>query len=226
MKLKKRKKTNYLMVIIMIVTFTRLIIKDIGEKLSYHIENIVIKNVDKEVYNNIFVTFGVEDLGNEELLNIINLNKNDDGEIISIDYKMDIAYKYLSKCMQVLYDNITSMNMSSFYKTGINNVYYLPLGLVYNNVLMDNLGFRIPCRINFISDIDMGFKTKVKNYGVNNLLIELYVVIDVKNHIMSPSSYKEFGDTYEIIVASKIVMGKIPVYYGDTIEHSSAIVSS
>ena len=32
---------------------------------------------------------------------------------------------------------------------------------------MDNLGFRIPCKIEFISDIDMGFKTKVKDYGVN-----------------------------------------------------------
>ena len=43
---------------------------------------------------------------------------------------------------------------------------------------------------------------------------------------MSPSTYKEFGDTYEIIVASKVVVGKIPVYYGDSIEQSSAIVSS
>jgi hypothetical protein len=84
----------------------------------------------------------------------------------------------------------------------------------------------LSCKINFISDIDMGFKTKVSNYGVNNLLIELYVVIDVKSYIMSPSTYKEFGDTYEIIVASKVVVGKIPVYYGDSIEQSSAIVSS
>ena len=91
---------------------------------------------------------------------------------------------------------------------------------------MDNLGFKIPCKINFISDIDMGFKTKVKNYGVNNLLVELYMVIDIKSFIMSPSTYKEFGETYEIIVASKIVMGRIPMYFGDSIEKSSSIVSS
>jgi sporulation protein YunB len=226
MKLKKRKKNNYLIIFILIFVFSRIILKDIGTKLSYHIENIVIKNVNKSVYNSIFLIFGSDELGDEDLLNAVSLNKNSDGEIVSIDYKMNIAYDILSECMNLLYNDITSLNMDSLYKSGINNVYYLPMGLIYNNILMDNLGFRIPCKIDFISDIDMGFKTKVSDYGVNNLLIELYMVIDVKNYIMSPSTYKEFGEKYEILVASKIVMGRIPSYYGNVIEKSSSIVSS
>lgn len=226
MRLKKKRKTNYLIVLVLIFVISRFIIKDIGNKLSYHIENIVIKNVNKSVYNSIFIIFGSDELGNENLLNAVSLNANNDGEIVSIDYKMNIAYDILSKCMNDLYSDITSLDMDSLYKSGINNVYYLPMGLIYNNVLMDNLGFRIPCKIDFISDIDMGFKTKVKNYGVNNLLIELYIVIDVKNFIMSPSTYKEFGETYEILVASKIVMGRIPMYFGDSMEKSSTILSS
>ncbi len=226
MKLKCKRKNNYLIILLLIGLFTCYIVKEIGSRLSYHIENIVIKNVNKEIYNNIFVIFGSEELGDENLLDVITLNMNSNVEVISVDYKLNIAYEYLSKSMEVLYDTITGMNMSSLYKTGINNVYYLPMGLIYNNVLMDNLGFKIPCKINFISDIDMGFKTKVTDYGVNNLLVELYMVIDVKSYIMSPSSYKEFGEKYEIIVASKVVVGKIPVYYGDTIEKSSSIVSS
>ena len=43
---------------------------------------------------------------------------------------------------------------------------------------------------------------------------------------MAPNSYKEFNNSYEIIAASKVVMGKIPLYFGDTMEQSSAIVSS
>jgi sporulation protein YunB len=226
MRLKKKKKSNYLIVLLFIFILSRFILKDIGDKLSYHIENIVIKNVNKSIYNSIFVIFGSEELGDEKLLSAINLNQNNDGEIISIDYKMNVVYDILSDCMNNLYDDIANLDMDSLYKSGINNVYYLPVGLIYNNILMDNLGFRIPCKIEFISDIDMGFKTKVKDYGVNNLLIELYIVIDVKNFIMSPSTYKEFGETYEILVSSKIVMGRIPMYYGGTMEKSSTIVSS
>ena len=94
------------------------------------------------------------------------------------------------------------------------------------NLLFNNFGFKIPCRVEFVHDMDMGFKTKVTNYGVNNLLIELYIVIDIKSYIMAPNSYKEFNNSYEIITASKVVMGKIPLYFGDTMEQSSAIVSS
>ena len=226
MKLKKRKKTNYLIIVILILVFSRFILRDVGSKLAYHIENIVIKFVNKSVYNSIFVIFGSDELGDEKLLDTIDLKMNNEGEVVSVDYKMNIAYDILSNCMNELYSDIVDLSMDSLYKSGINNVYYLPMGLIYNNVLMDNLGFRIPCKINFISDVDMGFKTKVRDYGINNLLVELYTVIDVKNFIMSPSTYKEFGEKYEILVASKIVVGRVPAYYGGGIEKSSSIVSS
>lgn len=226
MRLKRKRKTNYFIIFLVIFIITRMMLKDIGAKLAYHIENIVIKNVNKSVYNSVFSIVGSDELGSEELLDVISLSKNNDGELISIDYKMNIAYDVLSDCIEDLYNSITSLDMNSLYKSGINNVYYIPMGLIYNNVLLDNLGFRIPCKINFISDIDIGFKTKVKDYGVNNLLIELYLVIDIKNYIMSPSTYKEFGEAYEILVASKIVLGRIPMYYGGIMEKSSSIVSS
>ena len=226
MRLKRKRKTNYFIIFLVIFIITRMMLKDIGGKLAYHIENIVIKNVNKSVYNSVFSIVGSDELGSEELLDVISLSKNNDGEVISIDYKMNIAYDVLSDCMEDLYSSITSLDMNSLYKSGINNVYYIPMGLIYNNVLLDNLGFRIPCKINFISDIDIGFKTKVKDYGVNNLLIELYLVIDIKNYIMSPSTYKEFGEKYEILVASKIVLGRIPMYYNGIMEKSSSIVSS
>lgn len=226
MRLKRKRKTNYFIIFLVIFIITRMMLKDIGGKLAYHIENIVIKNVNKSVYNSVFSIVGSDELGSEELLDVISLSKNNDGEVISIDYKMNIAYDVLSDCIEDLYSSITSLDMNSLYKSGINNVYYIPMGLIYNNVLLDNLGFRIPCKINFISDIDIGFKTKVKDYGVNNLLIELYLVIDIKNYIMSPSTYKEFGEKYEILVASKIVLGRIPMYYNGIMEKSSSIVSS
>ena len=226
MRLKRKRKNNYFIIFLVIFIITRMMLKDIGGKLAYHIENIVIKNVNKSVYNSVFSIVGSDELGSEELLDVISLSKNNDGEVISIDYKMNIAYDVLSDCIEDLYSSITSLDMNSLYKSGINNVYYIPMGLIYNNVLLDNLGFRIPCKINFISDIDIGFKTKVKDYGVNYLLIELYLVVDIKNYIMSPSTYKEFGETYEILVASKIVMGRIPMYFGDSMEKSSTILSS
>lgn len=225
MRFRHKKKTNYFYVVMLILLLTSFLLRKIGDNLLYHIENIVIKNVDKMIYDSIFFTFSNEELGNEELLNVINLNMNKNDEVISVDYKFDIAYKYLSEGMEFLYNDINDIELEGYDKED-GGIYYFPVGLVNNNLLLDNFGFKIPCKVRFVHDMDMGFKTKVTNYGVNNLLIELYIVIDIKSYIMSPNSYKEFKNSYEIIGASKVVMGKIPLYFGDSIEQSSAIVSS
>lgn len=226
MKLKKRKKNKVITIIVMIIFCTWMNIKYIGNRLLPQIENIVEKNVNKGIYNYVFNIFDKDTLINEELLDIINLNMNKDGEVISVDYKFNIAYKYLSNGMDTLYNNISNMKLDIDYNRLDDNIYFVPVGLTQNNMLLDYLGFKIPCKINYLSDIDMGFKTKVSDYGMNNVLIELFLVINVKSDLMSPSSFYQFGNNYEMIIASKIVMGRIPSYYGGTIEKSTAIVSS
>ena len=224
MKLKQRKKSN-LRVLFLIIILTCSMLYIIGDKLLYHIENITMNYVDKAIYKCVFFGLNEETLGSKELLNVINLNKNKDGEVISVDYNMDIAYEVLNKEMELLYLNINAIRLEE-YKMDSNGLYYLPVGLVNDSFVLHNFGFKIPCVINFIHDMDIGFKTKVKNYGVNNLLVELYVSIDIKSIIMVPNSYKVFSNSYEVLVASKVVMGRVPMYMGDVIEQSSAIVSS
>ena len=209
----------------MTIVISFCMLKSISNNILHHIENIVVKNVDRSIYNCIFVTFGSEDLGNKELLDVITLNKDNDGKIISVDYNYSIVYEHLANEMESLYKNVDKIELEGYGKD-VKGIYYFPVGLSYRNILLENMGFKIPMKINFIHDVDMGLKTKVRNYGVNNILIELYVVIDIKSNIMSPSSYKEFSNSYEVVVASKIVVGEIPVYMGDSIEKTEEILTS
>ncbi len=226
MKLKRKKKNKIISTIIMVIICTCLNIRYIGKRLIPHIENVVEKNANRIIYNYVFNIFDRDTLENEELLDIIYLNKNKEGEIISVDYKFNVAYKYLSDGMDTLYNNISNMKIDTDYDRRKDGIYFVPVGLTKNNMLLDYLGFKVPCKIIYLSDIDMGFKTKVQDYGMNNVLVELYLVINVKNDLMSPSSFYEFGNSYEMIVASKVVMGSIPNYFGGTIEKSTSILSS
>lgn len=223
---KRRKKNNIFILLIIIVVNSLLIINFIGKRITPYIEQMVEKYVNRSVYNYVFYAFEREILTDEDLLNIINLNMNSEGEIISVDYKFNIAYDYLSDGMEKLYENISDLQLDFNFYDGDNNIFFVPVGMANKNILLENMGFKVPCKIIFLSDIDMGFKTKVTNYGVNNILVELYLEINVQNDLISPSSFYEFGESYEMPIASKIVVGKIPVYYGDSIEKSSAIVSS
>ena len=102
----------------------------------------------------------------------------------------------------------------------------MKVGLINNNILLENLGFRIPCKVNFVNDIEINFKTKVTDYGLNNVLVELYLVVNVENDLLSPQGHETFKEDYEIVIASKVIMGRIPDYYGGMFEKSSSIVSS
>ena len=225
MKFRKRK-NKWLLYIIMIFFITWKNINYIGNNLIDKIENIVKSNVNKGVYKYVFNMLDRDILEDEELMNVIKLTLNSEDEVVSVDYNFSLAYKYLTDGMNNLYDNLTNIQIDTDYDKREDGIFFVPVGLAYNNMLLDYLGFKIPCKVNYISDVDMGFKTKVSDYGLNNLLIELYLCINVKNELMSPSSFYTFGESYELIIASKIVMGRIPNYLGDTIEKSSSIVSS
>lgn len=225
MRLKKRKHI-IVNTIGLVFLFTMININYINKKLVPFIENIVEKSVNKIIYNYVFYMFDKDTLESEYLLDIIELNKNSDGEIVSIDYNFNIAYKYLGNGMNEFYNNLSNMVIDIDYDTNKDGVYFVPVGLIYNNMLLDYLGFKIPCKIIYLSDIDMSFNTKVTDYGMNNLLIELYLVINVKNDLISPGRFYEFGNKYEMNIASKVVMGRIPDYLGSTIEKSSSILSS
>lgn len=219
-------KTKLLFFALLLFFLTYLFLQNINYKLRPKIENIIETTVNKKVYSYIFSMFSKDTLENENLMDIIYLQKNEKGEIVSVDYRFNKAYEYLSDSMVSLYDHIGNVEFDVAYFDKDKNVFFIPSGMATNNLLLENMGFKIPCKVELLSDTSMGFKTKVSNYGINNILVELYLVIQVKNNIFIPNTSSQFGNTYEIVLASKIVMGEVPAYYGDTIEKMSTIVSS
>ena len=84
----------------------------------------------------------------------------------------------------------------------------------------------VPMKINVVSDMRSNFKTKVVNYGINNVLVELYLVIKIDSWFVNPFNENVFGEEYEYVISSQIINGIIPQYFGGVIEKSSSIVTS
>ena len=94
MKLKRKNKKSRALILIMV--FTLINLSNISKMLKSDLENLVEKNVNKSIYNYIFYMFDKDTLESGNLLDIISLNENSDGELVSVDYKYNIAYKYLN----------------------------------------------------------------------------------------------------------------------------------
>ena len=63
--------------------------------------------------------------------------------------------------------------------------------------------------------------TNIKNYGINNAIIEITLDIIVKEEVILPINTEEIKVTQTIPIAIKIIEGSVPSYYSGEINKSS-----
>ena len=191
-----------------------------------------IASVKLNNYNNeLIMKFITADVLTKNSLNdIIDLVKNNKDEIVAINYNMDLTYDILKNVSESLEQGLNS-NFSKYLNTESSNVengiiMYYPLGIATNNVFINNLGPKVPVKISFLTSLVTGIKTDVSNYGINNVKMSIYVNVDVTNNIIVPLVSKSVTNHYEVLLASKIVMGSVPSYMGNILENKSPIVTN
>lgn len=93
-------------------------------------------------------------------------------------------------------------------KKGI--IYELPFYRVFNNILLGNIGLKIPVRFNVIGQIEGRVVSRLKEYGINNALLEINLEISSKTSVSIPilSNEEEFNTSIPLII--KNIEGEIP----------------
>ena len=103
---------------------------------------------------------------------------------------------------------------------------FVPTGVVFNNAILSNLGPKIPIKVNFLENINAYLDVKVNNYGINNALIKLYIVIEIDEVLEIPIDYNNKKQKYKFLISSSLINGEVPDFLGGTIDSSSLIVKS
>lgn len=103
--------------------------------------------------------------------------------------------------------------------------FYIPLGSIFQNPIFNNKGPQIPVRMEIIGSVLSNISTKVTEYGINNCLIEMYVHVEVKEKVILPVIAKTITITNDLPVSYKVIRGKVPSYYGNSINKDSSIYS-
>ncbi len=159
-------------------------------------------------------------LDNNELFNIA---KNNNGEIESIDFNtkaineaLIVIAKNVRKRLKEVEkgDNLPDEMYSDFLDKRLKNgiIYEVPAGIVFNNSFLSNVGPKIPVKIKYSGNVGLDVKTKVKEYGINSALIEVYIYVEVTQRTILPFQSKDVKLTSEIPVIMKVVKGGVPNY--------------
>lgn len=235
-KLRVRKNIKKSKVILLAVTlvffFTGLIFSIYSNRASEKIVDIANLKLKEYMEGYLSSDIGYDILNGKELDDILVVTKNDNGEILYIDYNLDKAYKVLDIVTTKLNDLITDLEKgnNSFNnkdvisgKEGI--ALKLPLFVSSKNVLIANLGPKIYVPVNFVGSILTNIRSNIVDYGLNNALAELYVTIKLTSNLMLPIDEEKVELEYDVLIASKIINGRVPEVYGGMITSKSSMLS-
>ena len=87
------------------------------------------------------------------------------------------------------------------------------MGNVTGNLFLENLGAKVPLRINFIGNINSSIDFETEEYGINNIITKLFLKLELNVSVILPMSVKQSTVSTEIPIAIKMVQGLIPDYY-------------
>lgn len=215
MKLKERLKRKYYILITFLISLFLFIIifslysKKLNPKLNDYINFLVKDEIYKKVIkSNNFIT-------NEEVNDILYIDKNKSNEIVYLDYDIDKTYKLLNKYI----DSLKKDNSKS-------KILTVPFFIASDNIIISSLGPKIKFKYEIIDNVKGKIKTKVTDFGVNNALVEMYFELEIGYLVVIPMNKKESVLKTEILISSKIINGKVPTFYGKNIFKESGVSTS
>ena len=224
-KLKKKKNKNHnviILLIVMIIITLFVVFNFIGKKLTPIIMNyaekqakkiavLVIGNaIDSELgekfkSDNLFITDGKET--NYNTYEINNILKE-----VSINVKEYLRKLESGELGDIGLSDNENINVNSKkLKKGI--IYQVPSGVIFNNGILANLGPKIPVKLSLIGDITTDIVTDIKEYGINNAVIELGVKIIAEEQVILPFGTKQIQVETVVPISIKIINGTVPGYY-------------
>lgn len=166
---------------------------------------------------------------NDELYYV---NYNDDKDIISVDLNIKEVNNFLSNYIGIIDSSISNISFNYLNKTYKNftinnhNYYLVPLGMISDNPFLYSCGPNVLINYDYINVATLKLDVLVKNYGINNALIQTYLIIHIDQSIFKPILHNVSTYDYRFLLSSKIINGKVSNYLGTSLNVESDVIKS
>jgi sporulation protein YunB len=161
--------------------------------------NDIIEGVPSDKANSVTTKFNAEIINRfqSEITTLVqtHLEQAEEGNLDNLPYLDDIEYD-----PSAMEDN-----------GGI--VFFVPLGQATNIPLLGNLGPKIPIRFHVIGDVQSDVVTNIREFGINNAMVEVNILIKVNVQVIVPLATKTTTIKRSIPVALGLISGDVPQIY-------------
>ncbi len=220
-------------IVLLSIAFSFFLLRELGNTAAPILARYV--NVEAKRFVSNIVNSSVNDIVEEELTeDLFNVSINN-GKVEILDYNTKKVNQLLSKINKSIHNKLTNLEegiiddleISSGFKLEKNSkngiVCKIPLGSLRKNSIFVNVGPTIPIRMSFIGQVESNLNTKIKDYGINYLVVEINVQVNIEEQIIMPAMSKKEKLTITAPITMKIIQGEIPNYYISSLEKNSNI---
>ena len=231
----KKLKNIILFIFIIGIIFALILIKYFSNKIEPSLTKYVeseTKRIITIIINNSIRTQISKQIDSNSIL---ITEKDDDQNITTIDFDTQNVNKISSIITSTIEKNLKLVENGNIdelnidlnevsdidyqqLKDGI--VYYIPVGNINGSFLINNIYPEIPIKFTMSGDVVSNIESEIKEYGINNALIEVKAKVSVSMIISMPFVTKENSVQTSIPLIMKIIQGNIPDYYNGSIGSS------
>ncbi|ANB60011.1 sporulation protein YunB [Anoxybacteroides amylolyticum] len=195
------------------------------------IEPTLMRLAEKETKRiaNMVIDSAINELITEEGLDVkdlITVQQDKDGHISSIDFNGAVVSRILGKTTTRVQKKMKMASQGNLHELEIPNtevnggkndgiIYYIPVGQATNNVLLGNLGPRVPVRFYAVGNVMSNVRKTIEPFGINNALVEIDIHIEVTVQVVMPFATKPTTVSKNIPVAMRIIQGQVPNFYNN-----------
>lgn len=181
------------------------------ERLTTNIVNLTVNEIMSEMKYNNFLFF----------------SKDAENKLENISYNTELINTFTDKVALKVYDELLNLEIGDidglevadkFKKGKFKNIENglicdVSLGSIKNSTLFANIGPTIPIKLTFIGQVSTNLDVKVREYGINNLMVEVYLIVNVKEQASMPLTSKKKEIVVRVPLSIEIIKGEIPKYY-------------
>lgn len=219
----------------MVFLLSLIFVHKIGKSLNPTIREYSL--IEAERFGTYMINYSIDkQFANQLDSDIFSTKKNSDDEIQLVEINTQKANIILDQVTTKIQQNLIKLENGEIENFDISNslqglrfkdikngiVCEIPKGIIFNNALFSNNGPVIPIKLKFVGQVTSNLKTKLENYGINNVYIEVYIHIEIKERVTMPLSTEDITVESDIPLSIKIVQGEIPNYYQSPIINDSS----
>ena len=160
------------------------------------------------------------------------VNFNNENDIVSVDLNIKEVNNFLSSYISLVEKSISRSSFKylnqtyKHLKTNKHTYYLVPLGMISDNPFLYNSGPSVLIIYDYINIATLKLDVSVKNYGINNALIQTYLLVHIDQSISKPILHNSSSYDYRFLLSSKIINGKVSNYLGTSLNVESGVIKS